>query len=136
MGSAPIARITDAGEVLLVAHVDPVHAAVGGQLHAGHVVGHEPRAEALRLVAELLHHLRAHDPLGIARVVLHVGGLLEQPAPLEALEDERVEIRAGRVERSRVAGWPAPDDDHFFDRAAAVLAVAHMASAVTLLFEV
>ena len=49
----------------------------------------EARAEALGLVAELLHQLRAHDPLGEARVVLDVGRLLEQAAPEKALDDER-----------------------------------------------
>ena len=71
----------------------------------------EARAEALGLVADLLHHLRAHDPLGEARVVLDVGGLLEQAAPEEALDDERPQVRARRVERCGVAGRPAADDD-------------------------
>ncbi len=73
------------------------------------------RAEALRLVAELLHHLRAHDPLRVAGVVLDVGGLLEQAAPQEALDDERVQVGPCRVQRRRVTGRPAADDDHVLD---------------------
>ena len=45
----------------LVVDPDGVRLAVGARLELGHVVGDEARAEALRLVAELLHHLRAHD---------------------------------------------------------------------------
>ncbi len=74
-----------AGADLLVAHVHHVNAAVlVGQLDPGRVVGDEARAEALRLVAELLHHRRPHHALGIAGVVLHVGRLLQQPAPLRS----------------------------------------------------
>ena len=69
-------------------------------------------AEALGLGAELAHHLRAHDPVGIAGVVLDVGRVLQLPAPLEALEDERLEVGAGGVEGGGVAGRPAADDDH------------------------
>ena len=101
----------------LVADPDPVQAAVAGELDLGHVVGLEPRAEALRLIAELLHQLGAHDPLGEAGVVLDVGRLLEQPAPRKALDHERLEVRARRVQRRRVAGGPAADDDHVLIRA-------------------
>ena len=80
-------------------------------------------AEALGLGAELVHHLRPHDPLGVAGVVLDVGRVLELAAPLEALEDERLEVGAGGVERGRVAGRPAADDDHVFD-----LLLAHLVS--------
>ena len=124
-----------AGQILLVAHVDTVHAAVLGQIHAGDVVGHEPRPEALGLVAEALHHLRAHDPLGVARVVLHVGGLLEQAAPREALEDQGVQVGARGVQRSGVARGATADDDHVFGLGAAVC-FAHVASVITLLSEV
>jgi hypothetical protein len=82
-----------AGLVLLVVDPDAVHAAgLVGQLDAGGLVGDEARAEALGLVAEVLHHLRPHDALRVARVVLHVGGLLEQAAPREALDDQWGEV--------------------------------------------
>ena len=102
------------GEVLLVAEEDPLDAAVG-ELDPVDVVGDEARAEALGLGAELVHHLRPHDPLGIAGVVLDVGRVLQLAAPLEALEDERLEVGPRRVEGGRVAGRPAADDDHVLD---------------------
>ena len=82
----------------------------------GRVVGDEAGAEALRLGAELVHHLRAHDPLGVAGVVLDVGRVLELAAPLEALDHERLEVGARGVERGRVAGAAAADDDQVLDR--------------------
>ena len=113
-GSAPIARITVLAQVLLVAEEDLLDAAVG-ELDPVDVVGDEAGPEALGLGAELAHHLRPHDPLGVARVVLDVGRVLQLAAPLEALEDERLEVGAGGVERRRVAGGPAADDDHVLD---------------------
>ena len=81
------------------------------EVDPGHVVGDEFGAEALGLVPELGHHLRAHDPIGVARVVLDVARDHELAAPAEALDHERVEVGARRVERLRVAGGPAADDD-------------------------
>ena len=73
------------------------------------------RAEALGLVAHRLHELRAHDPVAEAGVVLDLGRLLEQAAPEEALDDERLEVRARGVQRGGVAGRPAADDDDVLD---------------------
>ena len=101
-------------EVLLVAEEDLLDAAVG-ELDPVDVVGHEAGPEALGLGAKLAHHLRPHDPLGIAGVVLDVGRVLQLAAPLEALEDERLEIGARGVERRGVAGRPTADDDHVLD---------------------
>ena len=100
--------------MLLVAEEDLLDAAVG-ELDPVDVVGDEAGPEALGLGAELAHHLRAHDPLGVARVVLDVGRVLQLAAPLEALEDERLEVGARGVERRRVAGGPAADDDYVLD---------------------
>src|SRR5688572_11819559 len=72
------------GAVDVLADVDLVHVAVA-ELQLGCVVGDEPRAEALGLLAEVGHHLRPHLPLGVAGVVLNVGGVLELAAPGEAL---------------------------------------------------
>ncbi len=86
-----MARITARALILLVADMHHVRTAgVRAELDLGRVVGDEARAEALGLVAELLHHLRAHDALGVAGVVLDVGRLLEQAAPGEALDHERL----------------------------------------------
>ena len=104
--------------MLGVAHPHAVHAArLAGQLHARDVVCLEARAEALGLVAELLHHLRAHHAVGESGVVLHVGGLLQQPTPREALDHERVQVGTRRVQRRRVPGGAAADDDHVLDLA-------------------
>ncbi len=80
-------------DVLLVAQEDLLQAAVG-ELDAVGVVGDEAGAEALGLGAELVHHLGAHDPVGVARVVLDVGRVLKLAAPLEALDHERLEVGA------------------------------------------
>jgi hypothetical protein len=101
--------------VLLVLDPDGVRLAFGAGLELRDVVGDEARAEALRLVAELLHHLRPHDPLGVAGVVLDVGGLLEQAAPHEAFDHQRVEVGPGRVQRRRVSRRSTADDDHVLD---------------------
>ena len=100
--------------VLVVADPDALDAAVG-ELDAGRVVGDEAGAEALGLGAEVVHHLRAHDPLGEAGVVLDVGGVLQLPAPLEALDHERVEVGARGVDGGGVAGAGAADDDQVLD---------------------
>ena len=85
------------------------------QLDARDVVGEQLRAEALGLVAELLHHLRAHDPLGEAGVVLHVGRLLQEAAPGEALDHERMQVGARGIQRRRVTRRAAAHDDHVLD---------------------
>ena len=100
--------------MLLVPHPDPLDAAVG-ELNPGRVIGDEPGAEALRLGPELLHQLRAHDPVREPRVVLDVGGVLELPAPLETLDQERLEVGTRRVNGRGVAGAGAADDDHVLD---------------------
>src|SRR4051812_15557581 len=97
----------------LITDVDLLRASVG-ELHAIDVIGHEAGSEALRLGTELVHHLRPHDAFGVAGVVLDVGRVLQLAAPTEALEDERLEVGAGRVERCRVTGGATADDDHVF----------------------
>jgi hypothetical protein len=102
--------------VLVIADPHLVDAAgLARELDVGGLIGDEARSEALRLIAELLHQLRAHDALGEAGVVLDVRRLLEQAAPEEALDDERVEVGARGVQRGGIAGRPAPDDDDVLD---------------------
>ena len=61
-------RQHDGTGAVLFADPHAVHAArLVGELDALGLVGHEARAEALRLLAELPHHLRAHHALGEAR---------------------------------------------------------------------
>ena len=90
-------------------------------VHAVGLLGEKARSEALRLVAEHLHHLRAHHTVGEAGVVLHVGRLLQQPAPCEALDHERAEVGTRCIQRGRIPGRAAPDHDHILD-------VAHLIS--------
>ena len=102
--------------VLILADPHAVNAArLLGELDAIGLRCQQARAEALRLFAEALHQLRAHDRLREARVVLDVGGLLQQAAPGEALDHERLEVRARCVERGRVAGGATADDDHLLE---------------------
>jgi hypothetical protein len=108
--------------VLGVAHPHAVNAPwLASELDAVGLLGQQARAEALGLIAELLHDVRSHDALGETGVVLDIGGLLKQPAPGEALDDERMQVGARRVQRSRISGGAAADDDH-------VLNVAHLIS--------
>ena len=98
-----------AGAVLLLADVDLVRRL--GEVDVGDVVGDELRAEALGLRAHLAHQLRAEDAVAEAGVVVDVGGDHELAAGLEALDAERLQVRAGGVQGRRVAGGAAADDD-------------------------
>jgi hypothetical protein len=84
----------------------------GREVDPGDVVGDELGAEAAGLLAQVAHHLRAHDAVRIAGVVLDVARDHELAAPLEALDHERLQVRARRVERSGVPGRTPADDDH------------------------
>ena len=97
--------------MLLLAQKDPLQAAVR-ELDPVDVIAHESGAKTLRLGAKLTHHLRPHDPLRIAGVVLDVGRVLQLPTPMKALKDEWLKVGPGRVERRRIPGRPAADDDH------------------------
>ena len=91
------------------------------EVDARHVVGDELGAEALGLAAEVGHHRRPHDAVGVARVVLDVARDHQLAAPVEALDHERAQVGARRVERGRVAGRAAADDDHVTNVAHEVL---------------
>ena len=105
-----------AGAVLVLADPDLVDAAgLVGELDLRRLVGDEARAESLGLVAHLLHEGGALDALREARIVLDVGRLLQQPAPEEALDDERLEVGARRVEGRGEAGRSGADDDDVLD---------------------
>ena len=76
------------------------------------VVGDQDGAEPLGLGAELVHQLGAHDAVGEAGVVLDVGGVDERTAGRDrALEHQRGEVRARRVDGSGVARGAGADDD-------------------------
>ena len=105
-----------AGLVLVVADPDPVDAAgLVGELDpvAWSVMKRAPKRSAWS--RNFCISSGPMIPVGEAGVVLDVGRLLEQAAPDEALDDERLEVRARRVQRGRVAGRAAADDDHVLD---------------------
>ena len=91
--------------------VDPDAERALREVDLRHVVGDVLRAEALGLAAEVGHHLRAHDAVGVAGVVLDVARDHQLAAPLEALDHEGLQARRARVERRGVAGGAAADDD-------------------------
>ena len=91
--------------------LDPDAEGTLGEVDARHVVGDELCPEALGLAAEVGHHLRPHDPVGVAGVVLHVARDHQLAAPVEALDHERRKVRARCVKRSRIPRGAAADDD-------------------------
>ena len=95
--------------VLVVA--DPHAKGPLGEVHARDVVGDERRPEPLGLAAEVLHHRRPHDAVGVARVVLDVGRDHQLAAPVEPLDHERIEVGSGGVERSGVPRGSTADHD-------------------------
>ena len=113
---APVATITESA----VKVFPPTETAKGrdGEVHRAGVELVDLGAEALGLTPEEVHHFVAGDPVGKARVVLHVGGEHELAAR-EA--DVRIHPRAGQqqglefgasgIQRRRVAGGAAADDD-------------------------
>ena len=82
------------GQVDLTLDDDPL--GIGLEVGLGHVLGHQLGAEPLRLLAHRIHQVGAHDPAREAGVVLHVGRLLQEAAPGEALDHQRLQIRARR----------------------------------------
>ena len=87
--------------MLVVADVDAERPL--GEVDARDVVGDELGAEALGLAAEVGHHRRPHDAVGVARVVLDVARDHQLAAPVEALDDERAQVGARGVESGGVA---------------------------------
>src|SRR6266849_1001821 len=91
--------------------LDPDAEGARGEVDAGDVVGDEIDAEALRLAAELGHHLRPHDALRVAGVVLDIARDHQLAAPVEALDHERPKVGPRTIEGCGVPGGPAADDD-------------------------
>ena len=96
-----------AGAVRRLPHLDDLDLA--GQVDLGRVVGDELGAEALGLLAQVVHELGPHDAVREAGVVLDVGGVHERAAGgHRALEHQRSEPGAGQVDGGGVAGRPEP----------------------------
>ena len=83
----------------------------GGEVHPVGVGGDELGPEALGLLAEPLHEVRAHDPLGEARVVLDLGREHQLPTGGEALDHDRPQVRARGVDRRGQPGRAGTHDD-------------------------
>ena len=73
------------------------------------------RTEADGLGAHFFHELWAHDALLEAGVVFYLGGIHKLAAVLEALEDNRVELGACRVQRGGVTGRAGTYDGNIVD---------------------
>ena len=98
------------GAVLVVADPDAVGAL--RKVDLGHVVGDELGPEPLGLPPELGHHLRPEDAVGVPGVILNIARDHQLATPVEALDHERLQVRAGSVKGGGVPGRAASDDDH------------------------
>ena len=81
------------------------------QLDLVHVVGDDPGADMLGLLLHLLHQPGALDDVGEARIILDVGRDGELAAGLDALDQDRLQHGARRIDRGRIAGRARTDDD-------------------------
>ena len=70
------------------------------------------RAEPLGLLPHQVHQIRAHDPVGEAREIVHGRGQRQLAARLLALEYQGCEIGPRRVKSGGQAGRTRADDDH------------------------
>ena len=90
-----------------------------GEIHRRDRPGKHLRAEPFGLFLEQLHHFGSGHAVGEPGEILDFGCGHELPAGQDllaelALEHERREIRASRVERRRIRRRTRPDDDNSF----------------------
>ena len=79
-----------------------------GEVDLGDVVEQQLGAEALGLLAQVVHQVGTHDPVGEAGEVLDVGGVHQRAAGGDrALEDQRLRGRRAR-RRPPPCSPPAP----------------------------
>src|SRR5262249_43067549 len=97
------------GAVLLI--TDRNAEGVLREVDLGDIVGEELGSELLGLTTELAHKLWAEDALGEPRVVLHLARDHQLPAPLKALDHQRLQVRACAVKRGCISGGASADDD-------------------------
>ena len=81
------------------------------EIDRGDVAENDPGAEALGLLAELVHHVRAHDAVGETGIVLDVSGDGELAPGLGTLHHQRIEVGTGRVEGGGESGRPRTEYD-------------------------
>ena len=96
------------GQVLVVADPDAEWALA--EVDSGRVALDEHCAEALGLLAELLHELRPLDPFGEARVILDVGGDHQLAQRHVAGDHDRLEVGAPRIDGGGQACRAGADD--------------------------
>jgi hypothetical protein len=99
--------------VLRVADEDPLHRPLQG--HLGDIVGDELGTEPFGLLAHVVHQFRAHDPVGEAGEVLHLGGGHQRPAGLCALDHQGPQVGPGGIHGRRVTGRAGADNDQVTD---------------------
>ena len=80
-------------------------------VHFGYGAGFELRAEFLRLLAHVFDELRSHDAVRESRIILNMRGEGKLSAGLVSVQDERFQVRARSVDRSRKTGAAAADDE-------------------------
>ncbi len=90
------------GAVLDAGGPEPEGAAA--QVDALHVRVHDPGSEALGLLAEQGHQLRALNAVGEAGVVLDLARDHELAAGRDAADDDRLQVGAGGVDRGGEPG--------------------------------
>ncbi len=89
---------------------------VAGEINVGDVVGDELGAEALSLLAQVVHQCRTHDAVGEAGEVLHIGGGHQRTTGgHRTLEHQRVQIGTRGVDRGGIARRTGSDDDDVAD---------------------
>jgi len=75
------------------------------------MVEHHLGLEALGVLLEALHQLRALHAGGVGGPVVHVGGGHQLPALRQAGDQYRLQVGARRVHRGRVAGGTGAEDE-------------------------
>ena len=88
---------------------------LAGERQLGRVVGNDLRAEALGLLAHVVHEVGTLDPVHEPGEVLHLGRVHQRAAVLHALDQQRAQVGTRGVDGSGVAGRSGPDDDHVAD---------------------
>src|SRR6266568_2230847 len=82
------------------------------QIHFCHRARLELRAESLRLLAHMLDQVGPEDAVRKAREILDHGGQPELSARFVAVNHQRLQVGAGRVNGGRQSGAPAADNDY------------------------
>ena len=83
-----------------------------GQVERGDVVVEHLGAELLGLLLHLRHEVGAHDALGEAGEVLHLGGVHQFAAGFDRARDQQgLKVRARRVDRGGESRGAGADDD-------------------------